>query len=217
MPYLPDSGFQAIAPVYDRLAKVVFGSALEQAQAALLPCLPPQGRVLLIGGGSGWLLEQLLRTGKNLHILYLDAAPAMVALAQKRYALYARPHACTVTFRVGTEQALLLHEQFEVIFTPFLLDLFPSSRLAQLMARLSRALIPQGQWLFADFWPEQQPVPWWQQFLIWAMYLFFGAVSGVQARQLPDYHDQFEALGFREIYSRPFYKGMVQAKIFRRA
>lgn len=214
MPKLPDSGFHRAASFYDRLARLIYGDALERAQLSLLPFVPPEARVLVIGGGSGWLLEQLLKTGKQLDILYIDAAPAMMQRARQRYARFRQPHRCRVTFRLGTEETLQPLEQFEVIYTPFLLDLFPPHRLQQLMERLSAALTPAGSWLFADFWPLQQPPPRWQQLLIWGMYAFFGIISGVKARQLPDYAQRFRDLGFQETYSRSFYKGMVQAKVF---
>ena len=217
MPNLPDSGFHRVASFYDRLARLIYGDALEQAQAALLPYLPPQGRVLLIGGGSGWLLEQLVSTGRQLDIVYIDAAPAMLRLAERRYTHLQRPHACRVTFRLGTEQALQLQEQFEVVITPFLLDLFPPKRLQRLMDTLAAALAPHGSWLFADFWPLQQPPPLWQRLLIRSMYAFFGFVSGVKASRLPDYASRFNALNFEELYSRSFFRGMVQAKVFRRS
>ncbi|MCJ8165373.1 class I SAM-dependent methyltransferase [Pontibacter sp. E15-1] len=216
MPYLPDSGFDRVAPFYDRLAHVVYGRALEQAQQALMPYLPRKGRVLVIGGGSGWVLGQLLQTGRQLEILYLDASPAMLRRAKKRYRRYQPAHPCTVSFRLGTEHSLQPHEQFEAVLTPFLLDLFPPPRLQQLMARLASALVPDGSWLFADFWPLQQPPPRWQRLLLRSMYGFFGLVSGVQAKQLPAYGAHFRALGFEETHSSSFFKGMVQAKVFRR-
>ncbi|PRY16532.1 methyltransferase family protein [Pontibacter ummariensis] len=216
MPALPDSGFDRVAFFYDPLARLVYGNSLEQVQLALLPYLPPQGRVLVIGGGSGWILEQLLRTQKLLDILYLDAAPAMVRRAQQRYRQFRGSHQSQVSFRIGTEQALQPQEQFDAIITPFLLDLFPPRRLHRLMATLANALPPHGLWLFADFWPLKQPPPTWQQFLIWGMYTFFGALSNVKASELPDYSTHFKALGFQEKQSFAFFKGMIQAKVFSR-
>ncbi|MFD3002498.1 class I SAM-dependent methyltransferase [Pontibacter toksunensis] len=214
MPNLPDSGFHRVASFYDRLAHLVYGNALERAQESLLPHLPNKGRVLVIGGGSGWILEQLLITGKQLDILYLDAAPAMLQRARHRFDCFQQPHHCSVSFRLGTEEALQPHEQFERIITPFLLDLFPPSRLQQLMQTLAAALTPHGYWLFADFWPLQQPPPLRQQLLIRGMYTFFGLISGVKAKQLPDYASHFRSLSLEETCSSSFYGGMVQAKVY---
>lgn len=216
MPHLPDSGFHRVASFYDRLARLVYGDALEQAQRSLLPYLPPQGRVLVIGGGSGWILEQILLTEKKLDILYIDAAPAMLQRAEQVYARFRKPHHGSVSFRLGTEQTLQPNERFEVVITPFLLDLFPPRRLQQLMGTLAATLTPNGQWLFADFWPVQQPPPFWQRLLIGGMYAFFGILSGVKAKQLPNYAAHFKSLGFQDKHSKSFYSGMVQAKVFHR-
>ncbi|GAB3820513.1 hypothetical protein GCM10028895_20870 [Pontibacter rugosus] len=125
MPKLPDSGFTYTASFYDALATFVFGDALQQAQLALLPFIQRQARVLVIGGGSGWILEQLLHSDIQLEILYLDAAPAMMQLAEQKYKKQRQTQSSTVRFRLGNEKSLLPEEQFEVILTPFLLDLFP--------------------------------------------------------------------------------------------
>lgn len=217
MSRLPDSGFDKVAPFYDALARLIYGDALEKAQLYLLPFVPDQSRVLVIGGGSGWLLQQLILTGKQLDILYLDAAPGMLTRAKAKYKSILRSHSCQVSFRLGTEAGLKPDEQFDIIITPFLLDLFPPKRLHQLMQRLSAALVPAGKWLFADFWPIKQPSPWWQKVLAWGMYTFFDALSGVEAKQLPDYGRHFQELSFREVASQQFYGGFVQAKVFERS
>jgi tRNA (cmo5U34)-methyltransferase len=211
---LPDSGFDRIASFYDALAYFVYGDSLQRAQKALLPFIPDQGRILIIGGGSGWILVQLIKTGKHLDILYLDAAPAMLNKAKKKYQKIKSDSSIRIEFRLGTEQEIKPQEQYDVIFTPFILDLFLPQRLQQLMTRLKVALSPTGSWLFVDFWPVTQSPPYWQKMLIKGMYLFFGTLSGVKARKLPDYNWHFNNLGLKEKFSKSFYAGMVQAKAF---
>lgn len=214
MHQLPDSGFDRVAPFYDLLARLVFRDAQQQAQKVLLPFVEENSRMLLIGGGSGRLLEQVLETGKNLQIVYLDASPKMISLAKKRTLHPIEKNNSIVEFRVGTEQAIQPDEKFDVVFTPFLLDLFPAPRLSELMIRLQAALKEEGQWFFADFWPVQHPTPLWQKLLLKTMYIFFGAVSGVKATRLPDFKHHFRQLNMQETFSATFYKGMIQAKVF---
>lgn len=209
-----DSGFDRVASFYDPLAKLVFKDAQLQAQKVLLPFIRESSTVLMIGAGSGWLLEQVLGTGKPLRILYLDASPEMMRLAHKRTQHLIKLSECNVEFRTGTELAILPGESFDVVFTPFLLDLFPAQRLTELMFRLKTALHENGYWLFADFWPVQQPAPRWQRLLLKAMYIFFGMVSGVKATQLPDFAYHFKELQMREVFAADFYKGMIQSKVF---
>lgn len=214
-PDLPDSGFDRVASFYDPLARVVFGKAQQRAQVALLPFIPAGARVLIIGGGSGWILEQVLSHARPSAVLYLEASPAMLRRAQKRYQQLPHPQ-IQPDFIMGTEAALQPQEQFEVIITPFLLDLFPAQRLSQLMQKLHSTLAPGGRWLFADFLPEQQPAPLWQRLLLSSMYEFFGILSQVQARQLPDFQRHFAELPLQEIFSSSFYYRMIQAKVYTR-
>ncbi|MFT2009067.1 class I SAM-dependent methyltransferase [Pontibacter sp. 13R65] len=188
---------------------------MQEAQQALLPYIAEQDRVLLIGGGSGWLLEQILLHHPKLKLLYLEASPKMLQMAQNRYRrLQVSGH--QVEFRLGTEALLHETDVFDVIFTPFLLDLFLPHRLHLLMNRLANSLAPEGLWLFSDFWPVATPPLWWQQLLLKSMYTFFGMVSQVRARSLPDFKSHFEQLQLEEVYSSSYAKGMVQSKVFQR-
>ena len=216
MPTLPDSGFDRAAPFYDPLAQLVYGNALKKSQLYLLSFIPDNCRVLVIGGGSGWLLEQLLHTNKELQFLYLEASPKMLQQAKQKYDQLHQFHTCKVDFRLGNEQTLRQHEQFDIVITPFILDLFPPKRLQQLMQKLDEALSENGLWLFADFWTVQQPPAWWQKVLTWSMYTFFGVVSDVKAKELPDYAKHFQRLRYREVASESFYGGFVQSKVFER-
>jgi tRNA (cmo5U34)-methyltransferase len=208
--------FDKVAPFYDGLSRLVFGNALRRAQGAHLKVIPEEAHVLLIGGGSGWLLEQLLLQKPNNKVTYLEASTKMFQLARQRLARNPGIAQAAVTFRVGTEGDLLPGETFDVIITPFLLDLFPDERLQHLMNRLYLALVPGGLWLFSDFWLVQSPAPRWQQLLLKSMYAFFGLLSKVQATTLPDFQQHFARLAVHEEQSQQFYKGMVQAKVYRK-
>ena len=69
------NNFNTIAPVYDFLAKMVFGRSLERAQAAFLSDLETKvkAKVLIVGGGTGKVLE-LLPEGLDLQIDYVEKA-----------------------------------------------------------------------------------------------------------------------------------------------
>ncbi|MBJ6116965.1 methyltransferase domain-containing protein [Pontibacter sp. BT310] len=211
MPLNPDSGFDRVASFYDPLAKLVFGSSLQNAQRCLLPFIPSGATILIIGGGSGWLLQQVLEHTSPERIVYLEASEKMLQLAQQQI-----PAPTIVEFRHGTDSDLHPHERFDIIITPFLLDLFPDERLSRLMQRLYSVLNPGGLWLFADFWPVQQKPLLWQKLLAKSMYLFFGLLSDVQGRKLPDYSRHFDELKLNEQQCAGFYNGFVQSRVYRK-
>ncbi|PVY43062.1 class I SAM-dependent methyltransferase [Pontibacter virosus] len=208
-----NTNFDSIAPIYASLSRLVFGNALRRAQTEHLALIPPNSNVLLIGGGSGWLLEQLLRLQPLAEVTYLEVSPRMLQLAQRRMSQQAAAYS-KIKFRLGDESSLQPDETFDVILTPFLLDLFPDERLLYLMDRLFTALRQQGLWLFSDFWPTHTPAPVWQQLLLRSMYTFFGKVSRVSASRLPDFERHFARLPLQELQAAAFYSGLVQAKVY---
>ncbi|WP_370583222.1 class I SAM-dependent methyltransferase [Pontibacter sp. FD36] len=213
---MSNTNFNSIAPVYDGLSRLVFGNALRRAQVAHLSLIPAKANVLLIGGGSGWLLEQLLRYSPLVKVTYLEASEKMLKMTRRRIGQRTPAALPNITFRLGTEDSLQYGETYDVILTPFLLDLFPDERLVYLMDRLCAALHPQGLWLFSDFWPTQVPAPAWHRLLLRSMYTFFGKVSQVSATRLPDFDRHFARLPLYELEATAFYGGLVQAKVYRK-
>ncbi len=53
------NGFNRIAGVYDFLAKLVFGKHIRRSQEHFLKMVIQQNKVLVLGGGSGWILESI--------------------------------------------------------------------------------------------------------------------------------------------------------------
>lgn len=169
--------------MYDSLASMVFGRSLARAQALFLDRIPAGASVLIVGGGTGWLLEPLLAKGQPDRIVYLDASARMVARATRR--LLNRQLLGTVEFRVGDETMLQSTDQFDVVITPFVLDLFTAQTLrTRLLPRLRAALKPGGQWLVTDFVPA---TGWGKKTLIQTMIWFFRLTANIEARHLANW------------------------------
>lgn len=198
--------FSRVARVYDVMAGAVFGRAQRRAQqAALAAGLPLAGqapRVLVLGGGGGWVLIELLRQCPAAQVLYLETSAPMLAQAHARLRQLAPGAAAQVEFRQGNEQALGPAEQFDVVVTFFVLDCFTLAEFPAAVARLQAARRPRALWLVADFRP---PRTWWQRVLLRAMYLFFKVMVGLRAQQLPPWPSTLAALGLQNRYQASFY------------
>ena len=55
------NSYNKLAFAYDFLKWVVFGNRLNQAAVVHLKYIKPNTRILVIGGGTGWILEHLNR------------------------------------------------------------------------------------------------------------------------------------------------------------
>lgn len=210
----PPADFGRVARVYDQLAQVVFGQAQRRAQLAALraglPLAGPAPQVLVLGGGPGWVLTELLRQCPAARVLYLETSAAMLALAQARLARHAP--AAQVEFRQGSERDLRPGEQFDALITFFVLDCFTLDEFPGALARLQAARRPGAPWLVADFQP---PRSWWQRSLLKAMYLFFGAAVGLRARQLPPWPTALAEICSATIYQSSFYFQFIAAQVWR--
>jgi tRNA (cmo5U34)-methyltransferase len=211
---LPDSGFDTVAAFYDALAQLVYGPALRRAQQAALEAgLPTSAcRVLLIGGGTGWVLGEVLRRSPAAHLVYLEASPRMLARSKQWLQRHWPQHLAQVEFRLGTEVTLRPPEQFDAVLTFFFLDLFEPGRLRAIVARLRSLLAPTGVWLLADF---AAPRRWWHRLLLWLMYQFFGLSTGISARQRPPIEAELRQVGLTATPSGHFFGGMVEASVWR--
>ena len=53
------NGFDSIASIYDPIARLFFGNSITESQATFLSEIPV-GKVLILGGGSGWIATEVL-------------------------------------------------------------------------------------------------------------------------------------------------------------
>jgi ubiquinone/menaquinone biosynthesis C-methylase UbiE len=73
------NGFDSIAGIYDVLAKLVFGQSIQRAQTHFLPNARNCTSILVLGGGTGWLLRHIRQVNAAAHIVYVDASSAKLA------------------------------------------------------------------------------------------------------------------------------------------
>ena len=100
------NGFDVIAPVYDGLATMVFGRAIRKAELHYLSEVREGSKVLVVGGGTGRLLADLLKINPNCQIWYVEASEAMVRIARSN--IRKLPNA-NVHFIHGTQTELPSH------------------------------------------------------------------------------------------------------------
>ncbi|MCI1186136.1 class I SAM-dependent methyltransferase [Hymenobacter sp. DH14] len=205
----PLTGFDRVAWFYDALAALVFGPALRNTQRAALAGLPAGApRVLILGGGTGWVLAEVLRRSPAATVLYLEASPRM--LARARASLKPGQQA-QVEFRHGTQDALTANETFDAVLTFFVLDCIAAPELPDALDRLRAALRPGGRWLLADFRPARRG---WRRWLLAAMFWFFRLTTRLRARDLPDFSAALAARGLRGEAKGRFYGSATEAVVF---
>ena len=194
---------------YDGLARLVYGRALINAQVYLLHQIPAYSNVLIVGGGTGWILEELTRIHpKGLSITYVEVAPAMMALSKKR-----NTGDNKVTFINDAIENVALTADFDVVVTPFLFDNFVEENLHKVFNSINILLKKDGLWLNCDF---QLTGKWWQWVMLKSMFIFFRLICNIEASKLPRIRECFEREGFTAIAQRNFFGDFIGAGVYKK-
>lgn len=195
---------------YDRLSRIVYGKALINAQVYLLGFIPPKSKILIAGGGTGWILEELAKIHPaGLNITYVEISANMTALSQKR-----QTGQNEVTFINDAVEHVKLAADFDVVITPFLFDNFVDETVDSVFHHLHTLLKPGGLWLNADF---QLTGRWWQNVLLKSMFVFFRLLCGIEASRLPAIEKHFDAAGYNVIGDKTFFGDFIIARDYKKA
>lgn len=198
-------GFDTVASVYDALSYMVFGNDLRKAQQAFIHKLPAEGTVLIIGGGAGWILKEVITRRPQLKIHYVEASAKMLELSKKRVSDHER-----VSFIHGTEKSIPTRN-YDCIITNFFLDVFSEDDLIQVMLLLRQKLSPEGIWLCTDFRATDRAS---HKFLIWLMHHFFRLFSSLDAKKLLDFRPCFVKADMRLKEEKTLRRGLIFSAVY---
>lgn len=200
--------YDAVAGYYDRLARLVFGDAIKQAHLFLLKAIPAGTSILIVGGGTGWILEEIANIHpQGLQITYVELSEKMMDRARKRAAGENR-----VTFICGAVQKASLEGYYDVVITPFLFDNFSEATLQLVFHKLDQHLKHGGLWLYTDF--QQQKNRIYTRLLLRLMYLFFGFLCKLETSNVPDAAAQFQHHNYRIIREKKLMKGFIRSVVY---
>ncbi|MGC4023365.1 MAG: class I SAM-dependent methyltransferase [Cyclobacteriaceae bacterium] len=198
------NNFDSISGVYDLLAKLIFGNSIRESQKLFFPNIPNDSRILILGGGTGWILLELFKVQPKCSVWYVDASLKMISLAKRKTKNDRR-----IQFIHGTEENIP-DMKFDVVITNFFLDLFEDHSIADLIRKIKNSLNVRALWIATDFVNRR----WWHRLMVRIMYLFFRVVSEIEAKQLPKWSENISESGLQEIKSRSFFRGFIETKLF---
>lgn len=194
---------------YDALSRMVFGSSIRKAQISTLKYIPAHAHVLIAGGGTGWILDEISRIHPSgLTITYVEISENMTALSKQKNV---RNNA--VQFINKPVEEVKLAFAADVVITPFLFDNFTQQAAEGLFSHLHYQLKPGGIWLYTDFRVKKN----WHRLLLKSMYSFFRIFKAVQVNSLPDIDHLINKFGYQIISINTFYGDFIIAKAMQRS
>lgn len=194
------ANFDTVAPFYDQLVQLVFGKQMKKSQVQFLDSIPPGSTLLILGGGTGWILDEIFAHTRDCQIYYVERSQAMLERAK------ARGKGHNVTFVHGGWEHLPA-VAFDVVITHYILDIFSDETLQHVCDAVSAKLKEDGTWLVSDFVCSRI----WHHGMIWVMYRFFRVMCGIDATKLPDWQGCLARTGFVPREYEFFYGGFMKS------
>ncbi len=198
--------FDRIAGGYDFLARTVFGKSITDCQTHFLSEIPDSCDILILGGGTGWIIEELKDRTKDLRICYVELSGQMISKAKSQ------PASSHVVFIHGSEKDIPKDRMFDVVITNFFLDLFSDDELKTKIQLIHPFLKDNGIWLVSDFVNQK----WWHRIILWIMYRFFKLTAKIEASTLPRWESVLNAYGFIELKSHFYYGAFIKSVVYKR-
>lgn len=212
--------FDGIVFCYDFLKKMVFGNSIDKAQVKFLSYIPENASVLIIGGGTGEILLKMAKSSRLKDVTYLEYSGKMISASKRRMSSVrdANTETFDIIFIKGSVEMLNPVIKFDVVFTPFVLDVIEPDALGAFMCAIDKHLSPAGYWLFSDFCrpSSYNLVSYYHKLLIRVMFLFFDFTTGLKGKNLPDFDSHFLKCGYTMLASKIFYKGFIQSKVWKK-
>ena len=202
------NSYNKIAPFYDTLAHLIFGSKLESAQTLYLDDIEPGWKILIVGGGTGFILKEILARAEDIEVWYIDSSSEMIRLARKKVGSHVRVH-----FIHGSLDAIPSEILFDLALANFFLDQFSSNDIKDVIDRIAHSLQRDGQWWVTDFVPSSK---WLHSALLRTMYGFFKMMAGLKVSALVDWVKLIEGKDFSSEKEMSTFSGFIRSIKFRK-
>ena len=204
--------YNLIVPFYDKLVKLIYGNALRNAQTLYLPLIPAYSTILIAGGGTGWILEEITKIHpQGLSIDYLDISSKMIAQAKKK--LIGKNEVNFINQSILTWQP---DKTYDVILTPFFFDNFSQQNAQIIFSKLHTQLKPTDLWLHTDFQIAHSKAHW-QKALLFTMYTFFRFTVNIEAKKLPDITSLFQSNHYQQLNTTTFFHQFITTSVYKKA
>jgi ubiquinone/menaquinone biosynthesis C-methylase UbiE len=204
--------YNPVAGYYDFLSRLLFGQSEIRAQVQLLASIRPGDRVLIVGGGTGWVLEKIAAVhSSGLSITYVESSSRMMARSKRRDCRQNQ-----VSFIQLPIEQFTTTEQYDCILTAFLFDNFSASQATAVFRVLDPLLKTGGHWLFADFYLHKGKPRFWQALLLQSMYIAARILCKVETQSLVDMEPIFADAHYRQLYTSYYYRQFIQSVVYQK-
>jgi ubiquinone/menaquinone biosynthesis C-methylase UbiE len=187
-----------LAPYYETLERLAFGSYLEQTRLTFLAEVGGAERAVLCGDGDGRFLAALLRANPRVQVDFVDLSGRMIEIAQRRVVKMGPSFRERVRFFVGDAREFQPQASgYDLIATHFFLDCFSQAEIMEVVTRIASWAAPGAQWMVSEFRETETLLGRvCTRAVIRGLYAAFRFSTGLRVTRLPDYTAALAKEGF---------------------
>ncbi|MEQ9101427.1 MAG: class I SAM-dependent methyltransferase [Imperialibacter sp.] len=204
------NGFNLLAPVYDLLARLVFGKCIDKSQCHFFGTAVNVKSTLVAGGGTGRFFEEYFRQHPDSQLVFIEKSPTMIAKARSRTTPDMDIFFVEADFTTRHETG-----SYELVLLPFFLDMFSDESVESIVKSLTQISSPNTLLIVTDF--VEQAKGGLKSLLIRCMYLFFRLTCDIEAYRLPKWQEAFARSGWNIKQSATYCKGMIGTYLLARS
>ncbi|MBD3628407.1 class I SAM-dependent methyltransferase [Cyclobacterium sp.] len=199
--------YRLLAPFYESLSRLLLGNQFQASKTAFLHTIEKGDQVLVVGGGAGANMPELLRRcGEKGKVVYMEASASMMRQCRKGLD---RDLLRQVVFIHASAFDALPDLKFDVVITQYFLDVLPDEQIDRLFGALQSKVGKHTRWIFADFYPLSS-----KMVQLKAMINTFRLLTRHARKDLPEYEGYFYKWGWQEMESMIYCQGFYQARIY---
>lgn len=201
------NNFNFVAPFYDALARIVFGNTIRASQKTYLREINDDYKILVLGGGTGWILQELDLQKKSIYVEYVEASVKMLEKAKSRGPFD------NITVNFVLDDSYQTSNKFDAVLTFFFLDVFNHTNLVSWVKRIDELLKSDGKWLITDFKKSSRRS---HRVLLQLMHAFFKMTCNLEVSTLLDIFKFVEDQGYAKQRSQYFYNQMIESAVYKK-
>ena len=206
------ANFNRLARIYRWMEWLTFGPILWRCRCEFLDLMKASRTALILGDGDGRFTARLLQSNVQITVEAIDASEAMLDELLKRSGSNADRVRTTAADARGP---IPLVQCFDLVVAHFFLDCLTTIEVESLARNTHAQLAPGARWMISEFAiPENRYGRWFALPLVSALYLAFGALTGLKVRRLPRYREALVRAGFELAHERKRLKGLLVSEVW---
>ncbi|WOK05935.1 class I SAM-dependent methyltransferase [Imperialibacter roseus] len=204
------NGFNLLAPVYDPLARLVFGKCIDRSQCDFFGRAVSVKSTLVAGGGTGRFFEEYFKQHPDSQLAFIEKSAGMIAKARSRTMPGMNIGFVRSDFLTYSET-----DPYDLVLLPFFLDMFSDESVEGIVKSVSQVSKPNTLLIVTDFVKQEKRG--WKSLLIRGMYLFFRLTCDIEAHRLPNWQEAFARAGWNIKESATYCRGMIGTHLLARS